>query len=45
MIPVAALVIAVMIVGIYPALISDVFKSGIEPIVESLELVAQARLP
>ena len=44
MIPVALLVIAIIAVGVYPAIISDVFSSGIEPIVESLERVTQARL-
>ena len=34
MVPVGALVIAVIVVGIYPAFISDVFAGGIEPIVE-----------
>ena len=45
MLPIAALVLAVLVVGVYPAVISDVFKSGLEPIVESLQLAAQAKLP
>ena len=36
MVPLAALVIAIIAVGIYPAFISDVFRSGIEPIVQAL---------
>ncbi len=44
MIPVGALVIAIMVVGIYPAFITDVFASGIEPIIESFEQVAQVGL-
>ncbi len=44
MLPVAALVIAILVVGIYPALISDVFANGVGPVVESLQNVAQARL-
>ena len=32
-----ALVIAVLVVGIYPAVISDVFSDGVAPIVRSLE--------
>ena len=44
MVPVAALIIAIVVVGIYPAFISDVFKSGVEPIVESFQVVAQAGL-
>lgn len=40
MIPVGALVIAVLVVGIYPAFISDMFASGVEPIVESLQRVS-----
>ena len=37
MVPVGALVIAVLAVGIYPAFISDMFANGVEPIVESLQ--------
>ena len=32
MVPVAALVVAVLVVGIYPAVITDVFTAGVEPI-------------
>ena len=45
MVPVAALVIAVLVVGIYPAFISDVFTSGVEPIIESLSTSGLARGP
>ena len=38
MVPIAALVIAIMAIGIFPAVITDVFATGIEPIVESLQL-------
>ena len=41
MIPVAALIIAIMVVGIFPATVTDVFSTGIGPIVESLQSVAQ----
>ena len=34
---IGALVIAVLVVGIYPAFISDMFANGVEPIVESLQ--------
>ena len=44
LVPVGALVIAVLVVGIYPSVIADVFSSGVEPIVDSLEKVAQVRL-
>ena len=44
MVPMAALVIAIMVVGIYPAVISDVFKSGLEPIVRALGDSATAGL-
>ena len=44
MVPVAVLVIAVLAVGIYPAFIADLFTSGVEPIIESLQQVAQASL-
>ena len=37
MVPVGALVIAVLAVGIYPAFVSDMFANGVEPIVESLQ--------
>ena len=42
MVPVAVLVIAIMVVGIYPALISDVFRGGAEAIVETFQVAAQA---
>jgi NADH-quinone oxidoreductase subunit M len=44
MVPVAALVIAIMVIGIYPAFISDIFTNGVEPIAESLQEAVQARL-
>ena len=37
-VPIAALVIAIMVVGIYPPLLTDVFSTGLQPIVESLQL-------
>ena len=37
-IPMAALVIAIMVVGIYPAVLTDVFQLALEPIIESLQL-------
>ena len=37
MVPVAALVIAILAVGIYPAFLIDVFAVGLEPIAQSLE--------
>ena len=36
--PYAALVIAIMVVGIYPAVLTDVFQLGLEPIIQSLQL-------
>ena len=42
--PIALLVIAIIAVGVYPAFISDVFASGVEPIARSIESAAQARL-
>ena len=44
MLPVAAMVIAIMVVGIYPSLIADVFSSGLAPIVDSLQNVGVAGL-
>ncbi len=38
MIPMAALVIAILVVGIYPAVLTDVFQLGLEPIIQSLQL-------
>lgn len=36
-VPMVALVAAIMVVGVYPALVSDVFAQGLEPIVTSLQ--------
>ena len=36
-IPLALLVVAIMVVGIYPSVLTDVFKLGLEPIVQSLQ--------
>ena len=36
-VPVAVLVIAILVVGIYPAVVSDLFASGVEPIIRSIE--------
>ena len=38
LVPIAALVIAIMVVGIFPSILTDVFATGVEPIVESLQL-------
>ena len=45
MVPVSVLVIAVMVVGIYPAFVADVFASGVQPIVEAIQQTTQASLP
>ena len=34
--PVALMIVAIMVVGIYPAVIADVFSSGIQPIADAL---------
>ena len=39
-----SVVIAILVVGIYPAFISDVFSRGLEPIVDALGNSAQAGL-
>ena len=44
MVPVAALLVAIMVIGIYPAFIVDVFTSGVEPIVKSLQETVQVAL-
>ena len=36
-VPLFILVISIMFVGLYPSVISEVFKSGLEPIVQSLQ--------
>lgn len=43
-IPIALLVIAIIAVGVYPSVISDVISSGVEPIAQSIERITQARL-
>ena len=37
LVPIAALIIAIMAVGIFPGTITDVFATGVKPIVESLQ--------
>mgnify|MGYP001411119882 CR=1 FL=1 len=44
MVPVAAMVIAIMVVGIYPAIITDVFTTGVQPIVDSIQTALTASL-
>ncbi len=41
MLPAAVLVLAILVVGVYPAIVADVFTSGIEPLVPHLERAAQ----
>ncbi len=36
MVPVVVLVVAVLVVGLYPAIVTDVFADGVEPIIESI---------
>ena len=36
-VPVAALIAAIMLIGLYPSLLADVFTAGLEPIVKSLQ--------
>jgi len=38
LVPIAALIIAIMVVGIFPSMLTDVFSTGITPIVESLQM-------
>ncbi len=51
MLPIAALIIAIMAVGLYPSFLTDVFSTGVQPIVDSLqssiaaEGVASLRMP
>ena len=37
MVPVAVLVVAVIGVGVYPSMVSDVFAKGIEPITQFIQ--------
>ena len=37
-IPIATLVVSIMIIGLYPSLLTDVFRDGLDPIIESLKL-------
>ena len=37
-IPIATLVVSIMIIGLYPSLLTDVFQEGLSPIIESLKL-------
>ena len=39
LVPVAVLVAVILLVGIYPAIVSDVFRSGVEPIVQAIQNV------
>ncbi|SVB72653.1 uncharacterized protein METZ01_LOCUS225507 [marine metagenome] len=37
-IPIATLVVSIMIIGLYPSLLTDIFRDGLDPIIESLKL-------
>ena len=39
-VPMVILVVAIMLVGVYPSIVLDVFRSGIDPIISSLQQVA-----
>ncbi|MBM3944915.1 MAG: NADH-quinone oxidoreductase subunit M [SAR202 cluster bacterium] len=41
-VPVAVLVAMIFIVGIYPAVVSDLFRAGVEPIVQAAQGIQQA---
>ena len=43
-VPIAILVFLIIGIGIYPAIITDVFTSGVEPIIESFNEVSSTRL-
>ena len=45
LVPAAALVTAIIVVGVYPSVIADAFASGVEPIADSLSQVGLAKLP
>ncbi len=44
MVPLLVLVTAVLVVGIYPAILTDVFSAGVEPIVDAIRGPAQLAL-
>ena len=44
MVPVAVLVVAVIAVGVYPAIVSDVFASGLESVADAVGRAALAGL-
>ena len=44
LVPVGALIVAIMVVGIFPATITDVFTIGLQPVVESLQADVTAQL-
>ena len=41
MVPIAVLVIAILVVGIYPAVISDFFAEGLSDIVDAVQTSSQ----
>ena len=36
-VPMVILIVAIMVVGVYPSIVLDVFRSGIDPIITSLQ--------
>ena len=42
--PIAILIFLIISIGIYPAIITDTFRSGVEPIIESFNTVSRAGL-
>ena len=43
-VPIAVLIIAIFVMGVYPSIISDVFTSAVGPIADSVERVGLAAL-
>ena len=41
MVPMAVLIIAILAVGIYPVVLTDVFNAGLEPLVNTLDMGAK----
>ena len=40
-VPIATLVVCIMVIGLYPSLLTDVFQEGLNPIIESLKLTVK----
>jgi NADH-quinone oxidoreductase subunit M len=44
LVPVAVLVAVILLIGIYPAIVSDVFRAGVDPIVQAIQNAPEVAL-